>query len=136
MTKVLGWMTALCCFGLGVADAQVAGVSAPPYVRSEAMVTARDGARLHIAILRPAGSESAGAPLPFVMLRTPYGVADFTAEWLLEHKPELAASRYIFVFGDIRGRYASEGQFVMNRPVVEHRTKKDVDETTDTPGHD
>lgn len=51
---------------------------------------------------------------------------------LLEHKPELAASGYIFVFGDIRGRYASEGTFVMNRAMVAHRTKKDVDETTDT----
>ena len=47
-------------------------------------------------------------------------------------KPELAASGYIFVAQDIRGRYASGGQFVMNRPIVAHATKKDVDETTDT----
>ena len=43
-------------------------------------------------------------------------------------KQELAASGYIFVFGDIRGRYGSEGKFVMNRPIVEHKTKNDVDE--------
>ncbi len=48
------------------------------------------------------------------------------------NKPELAASGYIFVFQDIRGRYESGGQFVMNRPIVAHRTKHDVDETTDT----
>ena len=47
-------------------------------------------------------------------------------------KPELAASGYIFVFGDIRGRYESEGKFVMNRAIVAHTTKNDVDETTDT----
>jgi hypothetical protein len=49
-----------------------------------------------------------------------------------ESKPELAASGYIFVDEDIRGRYKSGGQFVMNRPVVAHTSKKDVDETTDT----
>ena len=96
------------------------------------MVPARDGARLHLVILRPVGSESSGPALPFLMTRTPYGVGEMTADSLLKSKPELAASGYIFVFGDIRGRYGSEGQFVMNRPIVAHRSKKDVDETTDT----
>ena len=36
------------------------------------------------------------------------------------------------MYADIRGRYESEGKFVMNRPIVAHKTKKDVDETTDT----
>jgi putative CocE/NonD family hydrolase len=35
------------------------------------------------------------------------------------------------VYEDIRGRYGSEGQFVMNRPIVAHHGKSDVDETTD-----
>jgi len=47
-------------------------------------------------------------------------------------KQELATSGYIFVFQDIRGRYESGGTFVMNRPIVEHKSKSDVDETTDT----
>jgi hypothetical protein len=47
-------------------------------------------------------------------------------------KPELAASGYIFVYEDIRGRYKSEGKFVMNRPIVAHNTKHNIDETTDT----
>jgi putative CocE/NonD family hydrolase len=47
-------------------------------------------------------------------------------------KPELAVSGYIFVYEDIRGRYRSEGKFVMNHPIVAHKSKKDVDETTDT----
>jgi putative CocE/NonD family hydrolase len=66
------------------------------------------------------------------MERTPYGVDGSSQASVNRSKPELAASGYIFVFEDIRGRYKSEGQFVMNRPIVAHKTKKDVDETTDT----
>ncbi len=102
------------------------------YTRSEAMIPMRDGVKLHVVILRPVGSESAGEPLPFLMERTPYGVDNNSSKSVNATKPELAASGYIFVFGDIRGRYGSEGQFVMNRPIVAHRTKNDVDETTDT----
>jgi uncharacterized protein len=102
------------------------------YTRSEAMVPMRDGVKLHVVILRPVGSESAGEPLPFLMERTPYGTDHNSSKSVNVAKPELAASGYIFVFGDIRGRYQSEGQFVMNRPIVAHTTKNDVDETTDT----
>ncbi len=102
------------------------------YARSEAMVPMRDGVKLHVVILRPAGSESGGEPLPLVMERTPYGTDNYSSKNVAIAKPELAASGYIFVFGDIRGRYQSEGQFVMNRPIVGHTTKNDVDETTDT----
>jgi uncharacterized protein len=102
------------------------------YARSEAMVPMRDGVKLHVVVLRPVGSESAGEPLPFLMERTPYGTDSSTSKSVNISKPELAASGYIFVFCDIRGRYQSEGQFVMNRPIVAHSTKNDVDETTDT----
>src|SRR6202789_2626168 len=102
------------------------------YTRSEAMVPMRDGVKLHVVVLRPAGSESAGEPLPFLMERTPYGTDSSNSKSVNISKPELAASGYIFVFCDIRGRYQSEGQFVMNRPIVAHTTKNDVDETTDT----
>jgi len=88
--------------------------------------------KLHLVILRPAGSEKSGEPLPFLLERTPYGVDGQSSMGVNASKPELAASGYIFVFGDIRGRYKSEGQFVMNRPIVDHKTKNDVDETTDT----
>jgi len=102
------------------------------YTRSEAMIPMRDGVKLHVVILRPVGSETAGDPLPFLMERTPYGTDHNSSKSVNMAKPELAASGYIFVFGDIRGRYQSEGQFVMNRPIVAHTTKNDVDETTDT----
>jgi uncharacterized protein len=102
------------------------------YARSEAMIPVRDGVKLHVVILRPVGSETSGEPLPFLMTRTPYGVDGASSENVNSSKPELAASGYIFVFADIRGRYESEGQFVMNRAIVVHATKNDVDETTDT----
>ncbi|WP_229669053.1 CocE/NonD family hydrolase [Edaphobacter acidisoli] len=103
-----------------------------PYMRTEAMIPVRDGVRLHVVILRPEGSETSGPPVPFLMTRTPYGVDGYTSDVVNAMKPELAQSGYIFVFGDIRGRYESEGKFVMNRPIVAHKTKNDVDETTDT----
>jgi len=102
------------------------------YARTEVMVPMRDGVKLHLVILRPEGSENAGESLPFLLERTPYGVDGESSFSVNTSKPELAASGYIFVFGDIRGRYKSEGKFVMNRPIVEHKTKNDVDETTDT----
>jgi predicted acyl esterase len=48
-----------------------------------------------------------------LMERTPYGVDNNSSKSVNVSKPELAASGYIFVFGDIRGRYESEGQFVI-----------------------
>jgi putative CocE/NonD family hydrolase len=102
------------------------------YTRSEVMIPVRDGVKLHAIILRPAGSESAGEPLPFLIMRTPYGTDGSSSNGVNGSKPELAESGYIFVYGDIRGRYESEGQFVMNRPIVAHKSNKDVDETTDT----
>ena len=122
--RVLVRFTILMSMALGFAGAQV-----PEYVRSEAMIPVRDGAKLHAVILRPKGSETSEA-LPFLMERTPYGVDGYTAA--RPGKPELAKSGYIFVYEDIRGRYGSEGQFVMNRPIVAHTAKTDVDETTDT----
>ena len=118
-------------FAASLCPAQSASVM-PAYTKSEAMIPVRDGAKLHIVLLRPAGSEKTGETLPFLMQRTPYGVDQVTADALREHKPELVESGYIFVFADIRGRYKSEGQFVMNRAIVPHTSKNDVDETTDT----
>jgi putative CocE/NonD family hydrolase len=107
------------------------------YTRSEVMIPMRDGVKLHAVIVRPSnketgGSETNGEALPILMQRTPYGVDGNTSASFNASKPELAASGYISVEGDIRGRYGSEGTFVMNRPIVAHTTKNDVDETTDT----
>ena len=104
------------------------------YSRTEAMVPMRDDVKLHIVVVRPQGSENSGVPLPILLSRTPYG-ANGSNHSIHESKPELAASGYIFVYGDIRGRFASQGKFVMNRPVVHHLGDHDdpklVDESTD-----
>jgi putative CocE/NonD family hydrolase len=102
-----------------------------PYTRVEQMIPMRDGVNLHCILQRPEGT-GVGEPIPFLMQRTPYGVDGVSTQSINNSKPELAASGYIFVNCDIRGRYKSEGQFVMNRPIVAHKTKNDVDETTDT----
>ena len=103
------------------------------YTRQEAMLRMRDGVRLHAVILRPVdASDAPPSGLPFLLARTPYGVNEYDTESVNRDKPELAASGYIFVYEDIRGRYQSEGKFVMNRPIVAHNNKHDVDETTDT----
>ena len=123
-------------FGLAIAALvlTVAGVAqAQEYVSSDVMIPMRDGVKLHAVIVRPAGSDAKGAAsLPFLMERTPYGVDGYTPKRVAAAKPELAASGYIFVYEDIRGRYGSGGTFVMNRPVVTHSAPTDVDETTDT----
>src|SRR5580693_8983235 len=73
-----------------------AAAESKQYTRSEAMVPMRDGVKLHVVILRPVGSESAGEPLPFLMERTPYGTDSSTSKSVNMSKPELAASGYIF----------------------------------------
>jgi putative CocE/NonD family hydrolase len=99
-----------------------------PYSREEVMIPMRDGVRLHAVILRPTDTKE---PLPFLLDRTPYGVNGATPESIVGARPELARSGYIFVAEDIRGRYKSEGKFVMSRPIVAHDSKTQVDESTD-----
>jgi uncharacterized protein len=103
------------------------------YTREEAMLPMRDGVRLHAVILRPTQTDE-GEQLPILLVRTPYGVDDYDSKSINQIKPELAASGYLFVYEDVRGRYESEGKFVMNRPIVSKEiatTKQDIDETTD-----
>jgi len=99
------------------------------YLRSEAMIPMRDGVKLHAVILKPA---DIAAPLPFLIQRTPYGVDSTTRASFFRMRPELARAGYIYVAEDIRGRFKSEGQFVMSRPMVDHHDPKAVDESTDS----
>jgi hypothetical protein len=98
------------------------------YVRSDVMIPMRDGVRLHAVILKPADIAS---PLPILLERTPYGVDGTTRASFFADRPELARAGYIFVTEDIRGRYRSEGKFVMMRPLAEHQDSGAIDESTD-----
>jgi len=100
-----------------------------PFTRTETMITMRDGVRLHTVILTP---ETQTEPLPILLDRTPYGVNDWNSDLVNNAYKELVADRYIFVFQDIRGKFGSEGQFVMVRPPRDKRDPKSVDESTDT----
>jgi putative CocE/NonD family hydrolase len=82
------------------------------YEHSSADVPMRDGLKLHIEMYWP---KDAPEPLPFLLQRTPYGVEGAGGRLTGSYK-ELAEDGYIFVFQDIRGRYKSEGTFVMQRP--------------------
>ena len=128
---------ALAVVSLSVAaptSAQVAKASAssaaaaPEYTFREAMISTRDGVKLYTSIFAPKDQRE---PLPFLFIRTPYGAPG--AQYpVARGYPELAADRYIFVFQDIRGRYKSEGQFVMQRPprIVDGPGPR-IDESTD-----
>ena len=98
------------------------------YQRSEVMIPMRDGVKLHAVILKPA---DIAAPLPFLMQRTPYGVDETSRKSFFAERPELARAGYIYVDEDIRGRFKSQGKFVMMRPLADHRKHKAVDESTD-----
>jgi len=99
-----------------------------PYKRSEAMISMRDGVKLYTVILSP---EKQTEPAAILMDRTPYGVKS-TSPNSASSRPELAKEGYVFVFQDIRGRFDSEGTFVMNRPPRDKRDPRSVDESTDT----
>jgi uncharacterized protein len=104
------------------------------YSRQVVMIPMRDGVKLHAIVLRPTDTSE---PLPFLMQRTPYGVDWADSDSINSHYTELAQSGYIFVMEDIRGRYGSEGQFVMMRPIAAHHDPKSpdpnqIDESTDT----
>ncbi|MGA2811660.1 MAG: CocE/NonD family hydrolase [Candidatus Acidiferrum sp.] len=101
----------------------------PEFSREQAMIPVRDGVKLHAVILKPKDAASA---LPILMERTPYGVDDYDSDGINGRYPELVHDGYIFVFEDIRGRYKSEGTFVMSRAMVDHGNPKLIDESTDT----
>jgi len=100
-----------------------------PFARTEAMIAMRDGVRLHTVILTP---QTQSEPLPILITRTPYGVNEWNSDILNIAFPEFVADGYIFVFQDIRGKFDSEGQFVMVRPPRDRRNTKSIDESTDT----
>jgi putative CocE/NonD family hydrolase len=83
--------------------------------------------KLHTTIYVPKGrSEN----LPILLTRTPYGIGQAARNFEGSYK-ELAEAGYVFAFQDIRGRYGSEGVFVMQRPMRERKDAASVDESTD-----
>jgi uncharacterized protein len=100
--------------------------------KTDVLIAVRDGVKLHTEIYAP---KNASEPLPILLERTPYGLDD-DQKTKYSHKikryAEMIPDGYIFVFQDIRGRYGSEGTFVMQRPVRDPKNPKAIDEGTDT----
>src|SRR5256884_567544 len=93
------------------------------YAKTQAMVPMRDGVKLRVVILAP----RAATPLPILLQRTPYNADGATG--LARRAKALGLDGYIIVFGDIRGRFRSEGRFDMNRPP--RGGSQGIDESTD-----
>jgi putative CocE/NonD family hydrolase len=109
------------------------------YVRREVMIPMRDGVKLHTVILVPKGAKNA----PILLTRTPYNASELTTHTQSSHLgPSLygydnatdviVEGGYIRVVQDIRGKYGSEGDYVMNRPLHGPQNPTPVDHATDT----
>jgi putative CocE/NonD family hydrolase len=109
------------------------------HLRREVMIPMRDGVKLHTVILVPKGAQGA----PILLTRTPY-----SADVLTGHAPSahlgpvltgydnptdvIVEEGYIRVVQDIRGKYRSEGDYVMTRPLRGPLNPTAVDHATDT----
>ncbi|MGH9513074.1 MAG: CocE/NonD family hydrolase [Terriglobales bacterium] len=119
------------------------------YIRREVMIPMRDGVRLHTVILLPKDAHHA----PILLTRTPYKANDLTS-----HDPRggeeteaapsihlgpilygydnatdvIVEGGYIRVVQDVRGKYGSEGDYVMNRPLHGPLNPTPIDNATDT----
>jgi putative CocE/NonD family hydrolase len=107
--------------------------------RREVMIAMRDGVKLHTVILVPKGARRA----PMLLTRTPYDANATTTYAQSSHlAPALNGydnaldviipGGYIRVVQDVRGKYGSEGDYVMNRPLRGPLNPTQVDESTDT----
>ena len=103
------------------------------YSKSEHMIPMRDGVKLFTSVFVPRDSTKTH---PILMKRTPYNVAPYGED---KYPAKLGPGElfvkagYIFVNQDVRGRFASEGEFVQVTPHLASKSKPtDVDESSDT----
>jgi putative CocE/NonD family hydrolase len=105
------------------------------YVKRDVMIPMRDGVRLHTVIVVPKGARNA----PLLLTRTPYNASERAER---NRSPRMVASLslfdelfaadgYIRVYQDVRGKYKSEGEYVMTRPLRGPLNSSAVDHSTD-----
>src|SRR5580700_1571393 len=105
------------------------------YLKREVMIPMRDGVRLYTVIVIPKGAQHA----PIILTRTPYEAKKraerFVSPHMLATLPMgdelLVPEGYIRVFQDVRGKYRSEGDYVMTRPLRGPLNQTPVDHSTD-----
>src|SRR5262245_28543324 len=109
------------------------------HVRRDVMIPMRDGVKLHTVILVPKGASRA----PILLTRTPYNATDLTSHSQSAHLGPILSGYdnatdviveggYIRVVQDVRGKYGSEGDYVMNRPLRGPLNSTMVDHATDS----
>ena len=102
------------------------------YEKIEQVIPMRDGTKLFTAIYQPKDKTK---QYPVLLNRTPYTVAPYGAN---EYKKSLGnfpaemREGFIFVYQDVRGKWMSEGEFEDVRPINPSKSKKAIDESTDT----
>jgi hypothetical protein len=109
------------------------------YVKRDVMIPMRDGVKLHTVIVVPKGAKGA----PILLTRTPYDANAQTSRVESAHMSMILSGYdnatdviiqdgYIRVIQDVRGKYGSEGDYVMTRPVRGPLNPTEVDHSTDT----
>src|SRR5258706_11066227 len=102
------------------------------YTKREVMIPMRDGIKLFVCIYEPKDQK---VKYPIMFDRTPYSVGPYGPD---AYKTSLgpdelfAREGYIFVYGDVRGRYLSEGEYEDVRPYIPNKKGNQIDETSDT----
>ncbi len=106
------------------------------YVRREVMIPMRDGVKLYAVLIIPRGA----GKFPIMLDRTPYSADKATSRGSFGPLPEnilsplsaeLVRAGYIVAFEDVRGKYKSDGDYVMNRPLRGPLNPTAVDHSTD-----
>jgi uncharacterized protein len=105
------------------------------YTRRVEMIPMRDGVKLQTFILVPKGAKNA----PILLTRTPYDASQrskraATASLLSTLQlsdEEFVKAGYIRVYQDARGKYGSEGDYVMERPARGPLNPTKTDHATD-----
>jgi len=109
------------------------------YTKRDVMIPMRDGVKLHTVIIVPKGAKSA----PILLTRTPYNATAMTSHAESPHLGPMLNGYdnatevivdvgYIRVVQDVRGKYGSEGDYVMTRPLHGPLNPTPVDHATDT----
>ena len=105
------------------------------YDKRVVMMPMRDGTKLYTVIVVPKGAENA----PIILTRTPYNAKSRAnrsdSSSMLNMLPladePFVRGGYIRVYQDVRGKYGSEGDYVVTRPVIGPLNPTNVDHVTD-----
>lgn len=103
--------------------------TASSYTWREVMIPMRDGIKLHTLIFTP---KKQTENLPFLMVRTPYGIGSGISPEKNDYIKDMALDGYFFISQDIRGRYQSEGKFEMTKVSRDKKDSMSTDEASDT----